>query len=122
MSEQQKNLASALQTLIGKPLTSAEFVHDYFQLRFPDEYLLAYNHAVLKHANHKTSLTDPTTFFQELSTCVGRLVVQTQALEGEHVTIAFDNSSSLQISLRDEDYRSPEAIQFRDASGLLWVA
>ena len=40
---------------------------------------------------------------------------------GDSVMIGFSGSAILRISLRDDDYLGPEALQFGGGSGPLWV-
>jgi len=51
----------------------------------------------------------------------GQILLSADVVLGEDVNFSFPKGVLLRISLRDEDYRGPEAVQFGKADNSLWV-
>ena len=52
---------------------------------------------------------------------IGRSVVRTE-VDDQQVSIIFESGAVVSISIRDDDYRGPEALEFSlDAKDRVWV-
>lgn len=116
------SLAEMLQELVGKELTSAKCVEDYIQLCFADLRLSVYNYSEVIHENSRRVVPGDPTFEHELLRCIGHTIASVDFVNGDQLILVFNNLITLKVSLQDQDYRGPEALQFEDGSGKFWVA
>jgi hypothetical protein len=96
--------------LIGEQLSAVTFVMDYLQLQFNSQCLTVLNPLFVKVGGHSYKFND-TEFRNVICERITRLV-QKITLSEQELLIDFDDSSSFSISLKEEDYSSPEAINF----------
>jgi len=106
-----ENNQGCFSRVVGQQLSAVTFVLDYLQLQF-DAYLL-------------TVLTPLTVLIGENSYRLGDLHyrdvlceriahrVTDVLLHPDHLRIGFDDNACFNISLREEDYVGPEAINFQ---------
>ncbi len=87
------DLNSAIGQLKGRVLSSVEFVQDYVQLRFDGPCLTAYTHPI----------------FNPGTECL------VWGASG------FESGAVISVSLLDEDYIGPEAVQFTSEDGSIWI-
>lgn len=113
-------LAEALGRLSGKQLSSVEFVQDYVQLRFDGPCLTAYIAPVVESEGKRFG-SDVPGYRDQLCRRIGSTIVSAAVREGMAASLHFSDGASITISLRDEDYKGPEALQFVDEAGR-WVA
>jgi len=114
-------LADALKALVGEQLSSVEFVADYVQLWFDGPCLTAHTPPTVSRGDEKLMWGD-LRYRDALCEQIGRVVEHTLA-NGEKVAIVFDNGATISISLREQDYRGPEALEFwLDRKERIWVA
>ena len=109
-----------LQQFKGKSLSSVEFVQDYVQLRFDGSTLTAYIWPYLQVGSQTFSWGD-LPYKDSLCARIGVQVKDASFIDGRDLTIWFEDGAMLKISLRDEDYRGPEALQFVNDQGSTWV-
>ena len=95
--------------LIDCQLSSVEFVQDYLQLRFDGPTINVTNPLTL-YAN-KTEITSWDAGFRDLL-CgqITKIVEQVTFEPQKALTILFVDKSLISISMRPQDYKSPEAI------------
>jgi len=114
------DLNSAISQLKGRVLSSVEFVQDYVQLRFDGPCLTAYTHPVVDLGTDRF-VWGASGYRDRLCERIGSTVVEAWANEAE-VSVGFESGVVVSVSLRDEDYIGPEAIQFTSEDGSVWVA
>jgi hypothetical protein len=111
--ENPVSLAEGLKGLVGRRVSSVEFVQDYVQLRFDGPRLSAYVSPVVdlpaKRLRH-----DAPGYRDELCARIGRAVVLGEFRDGEGLWRRFDDGVVVEISVRDKDYTGPEALEFVD--------
>jgi len=113
-------LADGLKTLVGEQLSSVEFVADYVQLWFNGPCLTAHTPPTVSSDGNNLAWGD-LRYRDALCEQIGRSVERT-LVDAEQVAIVFDNGASVSISLREEDYRSSEALEFWiDRKDRTWV-
>ena len=110
MSKIEENTRS-LSRIVGEQLSAVSFVMDYLQLQFNNYFL--------------TVLTPLTVLAGEQSFRLGDLpyrdalcerithIVKSVVLATDYLRIDFDDDSAFIISLKEEDYVCPEAINFQ---------
>ena len=108
------------EVLIGSPLTSVEFVHDYIQLRF-DGPTLTVNAPFRVLVRSGTFDKGATGFRDALCELIERVVRRSSTVPEQQFTIEFDDDSKLVVSLRPEDQVSPEAAILDQGSGQVCV-
>jgi len=113
------DLKAALAELVGRDLTSVEFVLDYIQLHFEKPCLTALTLPSVRGAGWEVKFGDPG-YRDRLCEQIGVSVEAVDATEVEAV-LRFANGNAIVISLRNEDYRGPEAINFTNGEGSWWV-
>ena len=109
-SKTTETLNQALARLKGKPISSIEFLKDYLQLRFDGPCLTAYTAPTIRVGLASQGWGDPG-YFDSLCAQIGAFVDEAGAND-EQVTISFESGVRLAISLREQDYLGPEAVQF----------
>ena len=119
METHGKILSEALQDLKGVRLYSVEFVMDYVQLHFGGPTLTAYTHPSLK-VNGRTITWDVPGFKDSLCSLIGVPITEVHIVK-EELRLDFEKDVTLAVSLRDEDYSGPEALQFVSDSGPSWI-
>ena len=120
MASMPKTANDSLNKIRGRPLTSVEFVLDYVQLRFDGPTLTAYIWPSLTLAE-KTVAWGQEGYRDALCARIGVKVADTSIVEGKNLTIYFDDGAVLRISLREQDYRSLEAVYFVAEDRSFWV-
>jgi len=99
-----------LDILIGAKVKKTEEVYDYVQLYFDDESILnIYNRFTI---NDKKN--------QKISTVLDLIVIQIIETE-DIVTLNFSSNRKIAISLKDEDYSGPEALELIDPNGQIAI-
>jgi hypothetical protein len=96
--------------LVGRKLTSVTFIWDYIQFQFDGPCLTAITPPIFRTA---TGVLSPGSagWRDGLCSAIG-VEVASSRIADEELRIEFANSSTISISLRDEDYTGPEAINY----------
>lgn len=110
--------AKVLHLLEGRELDAVTFVRDYVQFHFEGPLLNAYVWptvlvGTVRHAAGTLGYRD------ELCARIGRTVSSAREAN-EHMSLSFNDGSSIEISLRIEDRSGPEAALLDDGSGRVW--
>jgi hypothetical protein len=113
------DLKAALAELVGRDLTSVEFVLDYIQLHFEKPCLTALNLPSVRGSGWEVKFGEHG-YRDRLCEQIGARVEAVDANEVEAI-LRFADGNAIVISLRDEDYRGPEAINFTNGDGTWWV-
>ena len=120
MKETSITLQEALDKLVGNRLASVEFVQDYVQLHFDGPTLTAFTHPEIYLASNTFSWGD-SAYRDGVCRQIGSRVTSA-VYKPVGVSIHFESGASLSISLKDEDYLGPEALQFSLGDARTWVA
>jgi hypothetical protein len=115
----QTNL-QALDILIGRELSSVEFVRDYIQLHFDGPSLTMVTNPVIYTADFSYNWDMPG-YRDALCDRIGTVVSKAFVVEGEEFRLEFDDSSCVVVSLREDDYVGAEAILLHNGPNELWV-
>jgi hypothetical protein len=103
-------LAGALEQIVGRALRSVTFVADYVQFAFHGAGLTAYTLPTVG-SGFQNLKWGQLGYRDALSTQIG-CRVQRVEVDDQHVSVIFEGASAISISLLDEDYMGPEALQF----------
>ncbi len=110
----------AFEAIVGEQLSAITFVQDYWQFDFDGQGFTALTRVEVQ-ANNLTLKDGDDQFRNTLCGQIGKIVKQVSCVQPEAITIRFDDQSSISISLKWEDYRGPEAAEFRGRDGRLMV-
>jgi len=115
-----QTLSEALGKLVGHVLSSVEFVADYVQLWFDGSCMTAYTLPNVSQGSESLSSGQPG-YRDALCRQIGCRVKRTDVGD-QQVSIVFESGAAVSISLRDDDYRGPEALEFwLDKKDRVWV-
>ena len=115
----KQTLADALGKLVGHELSSVTFVRDYVQLAFDGPGMNAYTMPTVACGSESLGLGQPG-YRDGLCRQIGCKVERTE-VDAQRVSIVFEGGAAISISLRDEDYRGPEALEFSLDDKCIWV-
>jgi hypothetical protein len=115
----KQTLADALGTLVGHDLSSVTFVRDYVQLAFDGPGVNAYTMPTVTSGSESLTPGQPG-YRDSLCRQIGCRVERTDA-DDRRVSIIFENGTMVSISLRDDDYHGPEALEFRLDKDSIWI-
>ena len=119
-TQPKQSLADALGELVGRELSSVTFVRDYVQLAFDGPGINAYTLPTVTRGSEVLSLRQPG-YRDCLCEQIGCRVERTE-VDDQRASIIFENGAVVSISLRDDDYRGPEALEFSlDRRDRIWV-
>jgi hypothetical protein len=114
------NSVRSLQSIVGEQLSSITFVQDYWQFHFDGPSLTALTRVEVQTKGLK--LSDGSDQFRNvLCGQIGKIITQVNLIQPEALTITFEDRSSISISLRWDDYRGPEAVNFWGRNGAVVV-
>ena len=119
-SSTRQTLASAIQTLVGRKLSSVTFVADYIQLAFDGPEMNAYTTPTVTRGSESLTFGQPG-YRDSICSQIDRLVERT-GVDDQQLLLVFENRTVFSISLRHDDYRGPEALMFSlDTKEGCWV-
>lgn len=114
MSENER--PAMFEQLRGEQLSAITFVQDYLQLWFNGPGINVTNPLTVQ--SRQTSVTSWQPGFRDaLCAQIAKIVDSVEFRDGEAFVLRFEDGSLLTVSLREQDYTSPEAIfahGFRD--------
>ena len=114
-----QTLADGLGELVGHVMSSVEFVEDYVQLRFDSACLTAYTPPTITWGAESLSLAHAG-YRDALCRQIGCRAERTE-VNDQQVSIVFESGAVVAVSLREDDYRGPEALQFSLDKNRIWV-
>jgi len=107
-----------LNEIVGSRLSSVEFVMDYIEFRFDGPCLTTLTLPSIRSGTGDLRAVDPG-YRDGLCRQIGTEVADVLLTE-EDLTVAFSDSVAFVVSLRDDDYTGPEAVNFCGADGR-WI-
>lgn len=110
----------SLNPLLGRQLSSIEFVTDYLQFHFGTPTLTAITHPVIITGDAQYNRGDRD-YCNVLLRCIGHTVSLASVVEDEAVRIEFDEGTKVVISLKPNDFRAAEAVIFDESPGVTWI-
>ena len=108
--------AALFEQLRGEQLSAVTFVQDYLQLWFDGPGINVTNPLTVQTGQLSVTSWQPG-FRDALCSQIAKIVAAVECREGEAFIIRFEDGSQLSVSLREQDYTTPEAIYahgFRD--------
>jgi hypothetical protein len=106
--------------LDGETLCSVTFVADYWQLHFGNSTITPLTRVEVR-ANGTVARDGDDQFRNRLCEQMGKVVERFELERQVACTITFEDQSSVSISLKQSDYRGPEAITISGAGHFLTV-
>src|SRR5689334_1504434 len=104
--------------LVGEDLSGVVFVRDYLQLQFnPPPQVNVYSAAAVVCSNGTTAKFGDVPFANLILSLIGRVVSAVRVVEDHSFCIVFADGSRIEVSLRPDDYRGPEAVDFQGREG-----
>jgi len=107
-----------LEAIVGQELSAVEFVQDYVQLRFDGPLVTFYEWPDVFREEGSYAFGEPE-YRNMLCTVIGESVSAASVEESEALEIAFENGTSVRVSLREEDISGPEggSVTYADGDG-----
>ncbi len=115
-------LAEALGRIVGTALSSVTFVADYVQFDFDGHGLTAYTSPTISLGSEHLK-SEQSGYRDALCRQIGCRVERVE-VNDQNVSVMFEGAAAISISLLDEDYTGPEALQFllnQDRPERIWV-
>ena len=106
--------------LDGETLCSVTFVADYWQLHFGNSTITPLTRVEV-HGNGAVVRDGDDQFRNRLCEQMGKVVERFELEQPVACTITFEDQSSISISLKQADYRGPEAMTISGAGNFLTV-
>jgi hypothetical protein len=97
------------EQLCGERLSAVTFVHDYLQLWFDGPGINVTNPLTVQ-TGHVTVTSWQPGFRDALCSQIAKIVATVECRDGEAFIIRFEDGSLVSISLREQDYTTPEAL------------
>jgi hypothetical protein len=106
---ERRQPSAIFEQLRGEQLSAVTFVQDYLQLWFDGPGINVTNPLTVQSG--RTSVTSWQSGFRD-TVCaqITKIVASVEIREGKAFVIRFEDGSELSVSLREQDYTSPEAI------------
>ena len=105
MSSQEGS--AAFNAIVGDRLEAVTFVMDYVQLQFDAAQLTAYTLPQVELAGHRWTSEDDG-WRDSLCARIG-IAVRNVSCSDQRLQFDFEDGAAIVVSLRNEDYRGPEA-------------
>jgi len=103
--------------LVSEVLAGVTFVHDYVQLQFGSPPTLNVYMPITVRGSGVTSRSGDRGFADALVGQIAKKVGSVRKQPSQRLEIVFDDASSIEISLRPEDYKGPEAFEYFGSDG-----
>ena len=98
--------------LVGRRLSGVTFLMDYVQLQFDPPPIINALTPITVRAGGRTAISGEDSFRNLLCEQIPKTVHSVSLVSGEELTLAFEDTSTISLSLRKEHYVSPEAVNF----------
>ncbi len=109
------SLSRLMAELRGRSLTSVEFVLDYIQFRFEGSCLTTLILPSVSVNGH-TLQAGSTGYYDQVCSLIGQQVLGVEVAT-EELVVLFSGSACLSVSLKDENYPGPEALNYSSTDG-----
>jgi hypothetical protein len=106
-----------LDELVSEELEAVTFVRGYVQLQFGSPSTLnAYTPITVRHGG-TTERSGDADFANALISRIDKKVVAVTKHAGDRLVLRFNDDSTIEVSLRPEEYRGPEAFEYIGRDG-----
>lgn len=115
-------MENGLDCLVGTTINGLAFIHDYFQI-FTDRGGMNINNplSIFDKRDNKTKDITSMDIASIQALIQGENIVSVDFSEGKYVKFILNNDVQINVSLLDEDYTCPEAIDIRnDEAIIIW--
>jgi len=102
-----QDMSAAFKAIVGARLEAVTFVMDYVQLQFDSAQLTAYTLPQVELGDHRWTSEDGG-WRDSLCARIG-IAVRNASCSDQRLQFDFEDASAIAVSLRNEDYRGPEA-------------
>jgi hypothetical protein len=116
-----KTLQQGLSELKGRDLSSVEFIRDYVQFRFDGPYLTMHVLPSIITAPGNMLTPSDRCYRDFLCERIGVKVTDTEVVAHTEVAIHFEDGATIKLSLQKEGSSGPEALEFTNEDGDMWV-
>ena len=106
--------------VIGEKLSAVVFVLDYHQLQFDGSGFTILNPITVTSGVSSVVIGEDQ-FRNRLCEQIAKIVSRVECEEGDALIIEFEDGSTISVSLKDKDYRGPEAVIFHGRDDLCAV-
>jgi hypothetical protein len=113
-------MSDLLQQIVGEQLSAVTFVQDYLQLQFDGPILNALTVVTVATPQGRAASGDDQ-FRNLLCSCIAKQVSRVEVRDQEALSIQLADGCSISVSLRDEDYCCPEAVNFHGRNDEIMV-
>jgi hypothetical protein len=101
-----------LQQIVGEQLSGVTFVMDYVQLQFNPPPIVSVFTPITVINTNGTCRSGEDQFRNRLCEQITKIVKAVRVQEGDSMVVEFEDGSLIAISLKETDYRGPEAFEF----------
>jgi hypothetical protein len=108
-----------LQELVGREVSSIEFVRDYVQIRFDGPCLSVYTMPIIRTSRDEVLDSSKPGYADALITAIGRTVGKAED-DGGVLMIECKGGPVIEIPLADEYRRTDEAATLMSGEGIIW--
>ena len=105
-----------LDHIIGQKLSAIVFIMDYYQFQFDGPSFDVLTPVTVISSGGRARSGDDQ-FRNLVCGQIDKVVCSVSLRIGEALTVAFDDDSQIQFSLKEQDYPGPEAVIFRENEG-----
>ncbi len=110
---------SILDCLLNEQLSSVTFVQDYLQLHFDGPFFNAYIWPLVKIGGTVFRF-EQSGYRDAICGLISKKVIKTQEVPDQFLGIEFQDGSSIEFSLKEQDREGPEALVFHSADPKRW--
>lgn len=112
---------AGLQQLLGRELSSVEFVRGYVQMRFDGPCLSAYTMPTIETPSGVVIGPASPGYADALVAGIGRIVESAKHEDGESIVVRFFAGPTVRVSLRDSDRKVVEAATLVTDGRTIWT-
>jgi len=106
----QDNQNTIRQHVVGRRLSGVTFVMDYVQLQFDPPPTINALTPITVRSGGRTAVSGDEPFRNLLCEQIPKTVTDVSLVDGEALTFSFEDGSTISLSLRQEHYVCPEAV------------
>jgi hypothetical protein len=109
------------QHVVGRRLSGVTFVMDYVQLQFDPPPTINALTPITVRSGGRTAVSGDEPFRNLLCEQMPKAVTDVSLVDGEALTLSLEDGSTISLSLRQEDYVCPEAVNIYGRDNLCIV-
>ncbi len=110
-----------LQQLIGRELSSVEFVRGYVQMRFDGPCLSAYTMPSVELPSGAVVRPGAAGYADALVSAIGKVIEAAEQRDGQAIVLRFCGDPIVRVSLRDSDRKADEAAILTTDGNTIWT-